>query len=104
VWVRNETSKKFFQSTSLSFYEINFFRSCYSFAAGAVLSSHYKLHLGMNIIPSREDLIDCNPQGNGCNGGDQQAMVASFATTKTVCSYKYPYLYSYNPSSPDPNV
>lgn len=66
--------------------------SCWAFSSIAVLESYVAIHTGVKINMSIQELVDCDDQNMGCEGGKQISALQYVSDNGGICSEQdYPY-------------
>lgn len=68
--------------------------SCWAFAASAQMEAFVKIYYGEELDISEQQVIDCNPYGDDCNGGTASAAYYVFTNYGAVLESCNPYLNS----------
>jgi len=66
--------------------------SCWAFAAIAGIEGANCVRSGQNIILSEQQVLDCNPKGYGCGGGNTGTVFTWAIKQKIEKGSKYPYI------------
>lgn len=68
--------------------------SCWAFSATAAFEARYELAHGVkhaDILFAEQELVDCDPQSNGCNGGFMDYAFEYLQSHAFCTGAKYPY-------------